>query len=391
MSDALVYLIDTVPDCVWAVQQLMCQTEIALDVEGVNLSRSGQISLVQIATAGAVYLFDITQLKRSAFKPGRSEGLTALLENDAILKVIFDCRTDSDALFHQYDVTMKNTLDLQVFHAFREFKFNCDESTYLTGLQKCLTLAAPHISGMDVRLISTIKTNGRRLFQSSYKIWDSRPLPQELLTYAANDVKYLLPMKDLWACNASGFQLIPMVKQVTRERINEAISRVSLSAGRHSHMAHRDFELPSGFEAGPTTESDPDFDLKCYALSPIDREVCWDNFDLGQEDEETDEHDCMTELLIDQFNRVLEAGAATAAAPNLDSSGQSQLGTWSTWDPQEHPHWFGNEDLVTRENCEHFGMNDYLFDKYGQSMGLDHWWDDVDTGSDYGESDGTVD
>jgi len=389
MSDALVHLIDTVPGCVWAVQQLMRQPEIALDVEGVNLSRSGQISLVQIAAPGTVYLFDITQLKRSAFKPGGSEGLTALLENDAILKVIFDCRTDSDAFFHQYDVTLKNTLDLQVFHAFREFKVNCNKSTYLIGLQQCLTVVAPHISSMDVRLISTIKTNGRKLFQSSYKIWDSRPLPQELLTYAANDVKYLLPMKNLWACDASGFQLIPMVKQVTQERINEAISRVSLSAGRHSYMARRDFELPSGFDAGPTTESDAQL-----------REI----------------RSSYTELLTDKFNRVLEAGAATVAAPNLDSFGQSQiesgtcstwdprveagaatvaapnldssgqsqieLGTWSTWDPQKHTHWLGNEDLVTRENCEHFGMNDYLFDKYGMAMGLDHWWDDVDTGSD---------
>ena len=148
-----------------------------------------------------------------------------------------------------------------------------------------------------------------------------------------------------------------MVKQVTQERINEAISRVSLSAGRHSYMARRDFELPSGFDAGPTTESDAQL-----------REI----------------RSSYTELLTDKFNRVLEAGAATVAAPNLDSSGQSQIesGTWSTWDPQKHPHWLGNEDLVTRENCEHFGMNDYLFDKYGMAMGLDHWWDDVDTGSD---------
>ena len=51
-------------------------------------------------------------------------------------------------------------------------------------------------------------------------------------------------------------------------------------------------------------------------------------------------------------------------------------GTWDTWDPEQHPHWQGNEQLVTRENCEHFGMNDYLFDKYGMAMGLTSWWDD---------------
>ena len=40
--------------------------------------------------------------------------------------------------------------------------------------------------------------------------------------------------------------------------------------------------------------------------------------------------------------------------------------------------WIGNEHLVTRDNCEAFGMDDYLFDKYGMAMGLDHWWDDVE-------------
>jgi hypothetical protein len=38
-------------------------------------------------------------------------------------------------------------------------------------------------------------------------------------------------------------------------------------------------------------------------------------------------------------------------------------------------HWDGNEHLVTALNCEQFGLNDYLYDKYGGMMGIDSWFD----------------
>jgi len=124
--------------------------------------------------------------------------------------------TDNDALYHQFSVTMTNMLDLQVFHAFKDFKLRRYQSTHLTGLERCLTEVAPLISGMDLSSWQTVKSAGKRLFTSgrgvaSYKIWDSRPLHPDLLKYAANDVKYLLPMKEVWARDCSA--MIPIVKQ----------------------------------------------------------------------------------------------------------------------------------------------------------------------------------
>ena len=84
-------MIDTLSACITAVQQLSREPEIAIDIEGVNLSRTGKISLVQIADNKCnVYLFDITQLGEKAFHAG---GLARLLEDRAVLKVIFDGRT----------------------------------------------------------------------------------------------------------------------------------------------------------------------------------------------------------------------------------------------------------------------------------------------------------
>ena len=91
MIDMGSMMIDTLSACVTAVQQLSREPEIAIDIEGVNLSRTEKISLVQIAdNKGNVYLFDITHLGATAF---RLCVLSRLLEDRAVLKVIFDGRT----------------------------------------------------------------------------------------------------------------------------------------------------------------------------------------------------------------------------------------------------------------------------------------------------------
>jgi len=123
---------------------------------------------------------------------------------------------DNDALYHQFSVTMTNMLDLQVFYAFINFKLRRDENNHLTGLERCLTEVSPLISGIDISSWQTVKTAGKRLFTSgrgavAYQIWDSRSLHPHLLKYATNDVKYLLPMKEVWTRDYSA--VIPIVKQ----------------------------------------------------------------------------------------------------------------------------------------------------------------------------------
>ena len=41
-------------------------------------------------------------------------GLKDIIESEEILKLAYDVRMDSDALFHQHDVVLKNVLDLQL-------------------------------------------------------------------------------------------------------------------------------------------------------------------------------------------------------------------------------------------------------------------------------------
>ena len=48
-------------------------------------------------------------------------------------------------------------------------------------------------------------------------------------------------------------------------------------------------------------------------------------------------------------------------------------------DSEDRLPWEGYEDVVNEDNCELFGLNDYLFDKYGGMLGFDAWYGDSDS------------
>ncbi|KAM6068125.1 piRNA biogenesis protein EXD1 isoform 3-T3 [Theristicus caerulescens] len=104
----------TVVDCFQqkfgpAVLHLKQQCVVSIAGEGVNLSRHGKLSWLEIATKSRIFLFDIFLLGPQAFK----NGLQMVLEDKNILKVMHDCRWISDCLFHQYGVLLFNVFDTQ--------------------------------------------------------------------------------------------------------------------------------------------------------------------------------------------------------------------------------------------------------------------------------------
>ncbi|XP_065696212.1 piRNA biogenesis protein EXD1 isoform X2 [Patagioenas fasciata] len=92
-----------------AVLQLQQQCVVSVAGEGVNLSRYGKLSWLEVATKSCIFLFDIFLLGPQAFK----NGLQMVLEDKNILKVMHDCRWISDCLFHQYSVLLFNVFDTQ--------------------------------------------------------------------------------------------------------------------------------------------------------------------------------------------------------------------------------------------------------------------------------------
>ncbi|KAH8701215.1 ribonuclease H-like domain-containing protein, partial [Phaeosphaeriaceae sp. PMI808] len=91
---------------------------IYVDLEGVNLSRHGTISILQlfVLPANQTYLVDIHTLREAAFLTRATNGKTlkAILESDDIPKAFFDVRNDSDALYSHFGISLAGICDIQL-------------------------------------------------------------------------------------------------------------------------------------------------------------------------------------------------------------------------------------------------------------------------------------
>eukprot|EP00736_Rhodelphis_marinus_P006350 Rmarinus@m.1786 len=170
-----------------ASQQISKHASIAVDCEGTRLSRDGKLCLLQIATPDGVYLFD---LMHEAGVKGflDSGGLRSILESESILKVMHDCRNDSDALYHLGGVRLANVFDTQI--AFAVYRRQCGSggpwsSTPLpVGLNTLLKKYG--------QANNAFKDEARQEMTSNETYWETRPLPQLAMDYAAADVAALL-------------------------------------------------------------------------------------------------------------------------------------------------------------------------------------------------------
>ena len=65
---------------------------LALECKGVNLSRKGEISLIQISTPSECFLFDVLDTNILVHDDPVIELATEILEDETICKIVHDCR-----------------------------------------------------------------------------------------------------------------------------------------------------------------------------------------------------------------------------------------------------------------------------------------------------------
>lgn len=127
-----IVLVDSISACKHAVSEISTHRLVSVDLEGVELCRTGEICILQVALPNhRVFLFDICALRADAFEAG---GLREILSGPSPLKLMYDCRADADALFHQYRVQLDGVYDLQV--ALVKARMNLAQK--LPGLAVCI-------------------------------------------------------------------------------------------------------------------------------------------------------------------------------------------------------------------------------------------------------------
>ena len=177
---------------------------IYIDLEGINLSRYGSISIMQIFVkpTNQVYLIDILVLREKAFNtPGQSgTDLRAILQSESIPKVFFDVRNDADALFAHFSVSVEGVVDVQL----TEVAARRTSKRFLAGLRRCIEQDAQLKSEVIMQWKAT-KEKGLSLFAAelsgSNKIFNDRPLPEDIVAYCAQNVIHLplLWINGVWA------------------------------------------------------------------------------------------------------------------------------------------------------------------------------------------------
>ncbi len=204
-----------------------------VDLEGVNLGRSGTIAIMQLLMppSPVVYLVDVHQLEAKAFALTTADGtsLRTVLESPNIFKVFFDIRNDSDALHAHFDINVAGIIDLQVI----EYATRNPRGKYVNGLAKCIEKDLPYIPGW-----SLTKANGRRLFApevgGKYEVFLERPMADEILKYCEQDVMLMPRLLSVYGGKLQ-VGIAAQLQGIVDERI--WLSKTNTFDGQGRHMA----------------------------------------------------------------------------------------------------------------------------------------------------------
>ncbi|RMY26242.1 hypothetical protein D0867_00177 [Hortaea werneckii] len=197
---------------------------VFVDMEGVNLSRHGSISLIQmyVPQCKEIFIVDIHTLGAEAFDiPGpQDKTLKSVLEGGEIKKHFFDVRNDADALYALFNIRLVHVIDVQLL----ELASRTGSKHVLRGLAACIEQEQALAEAGAYKWKST-KEEGTKLFNpklgGSYEVFNVRPLPQTLLDYCIGDVQYLPALSDIYQCRINDYWK-EQVRVETERRLTES-------------------------------------------------------------------------------------------------------------------------------------------------------------------------
>ncbi|KAI1108010.1 ribonuclease H-like protein [Nemania sp. NC0429] len=198
-TEAIAHMVDTLVSGLPSLSP-----SIYIDLEGVNLSRHGTISILQIyhRSTGQSYLVDVKTLGEAAFSTRGTiipMTLKAILELASIPKAIFDVRNDSDALYAHFGIRLQGMHDIQLM----EYATRTYQGKFLCGLKKCIERdMSTFMTTAEKHNWIRAKEEGVKLFDpaqgGSYEVFNQRPLPEKIRVYCVQDVAYLPRLWDLY-------------------------------------------------------------------------------------------------------------------------------------------------------------------------------------------------
>ncbi|KAI4263515.1 MAG: hypothetical protein L6R42_001337 [Xanthoria sp. 1 TBL-2021] len=210
-----------------------------IDLEGVSLSRHGTVSILQllVSPSDRTYLIDIHTLGSKAFHAPSTDGqmtLKSILESNAISKVFFDVRRDSDALYAHFGIKLAGIQDIQLMEL--ATRNPIVPKKYINGLAKCIEKDVA-MTKNEMQRWKTVKEKGLRLFDpnrgGSYEVFNTRPLSEDIKTYCVQDVKFMPKLWAVYDARLTSLSWREKVNQATRDRVMKSQSDSFNANGPH--------------------------------------------------------------------------------------------------------------------------------------------------------------
>ncbi|OTF76120.1 hypothetical protein BLA29_009982, partial [Euroglyphus maynei] len=163
---------------------------IGLDVEGINLGTSGEVTLIQISYRKPIIRHNNNGIQIVLFdvflNPTIIEsGLKKLLESEDVVKVGHDVRTNSASLYRCFGITLKNVFDTQVAHLIIQQQLTGRPAYKPTKYISFYTLC--NVYG-GLNLNPKQKDRLHKIYRKDYKYWKNRPLTDEMIQFAVTEV-----------------------------------------------------------------------------------------------------------------------------------------------------------------------------------------------------------
>ncbi|CAJ1406680.1 unnamed protein product [Effrenium voratum] len=200
--------------------ELLAARVLGLDCEGVALGRWGRLCLCQVATPQQVFLFD-------GLRTGVVEVLRPVLTSTAVTKVMHDSREDSSAFLSQFDIELAGVFDSQVAHTM--MLENQATKPFQISLNELLKSV--------LKLENEKETSLGQRMKKDPNIWFYRPMKEDLLTYAAQDVMYL-PLLHRRLCDQLGDRTGNRVMSRSQEYVKYARMNLHLSSPKAAQRRH---------------------------------------------------------------------------------------------------------------------------------------------------------
>jgi hypothetical protein len=185
-------LISSDDDLTYFIDQIKRVQSISFDLEGVNLSRLGSITVASVGIkssdeAVTVFIFDMLTRDASLLHNIKAV-LKVILEDVCIEKIIHDCRQDADALLYQEGIMLMNVFDTSVYDIHISKAIVDDSLPSRSNLNEVLGKydCSPNLSRDSTRYKTEL---------GGLHYWEVRPLTVDMIESAAQDVSELFQLK----------------------------------------------------------------------------------------------------------------------------------------------------------------------------------------------------